>query len=98
MWLDEIRSAIRDSVPEMMEEDFELSVDQAVRVISRKRNWSAPGPDRLVNFWWRRASAVDEGITKSFQTIVNGDQEMRLWFTEGKTTLIPKPGKFSNEN
>ena len=67
LWLDEIRSAIRDSVPEMMEEDFELSVDQAVRVISRKRNWSAPGPDRLVNFWWKRASAVHEGVTKSKQ-------------------------------
>ena len=65
LWLDEIRSAIRDSVPEMMEEDFELSVDQAVRVISRKRNRSAPGPDRLVNFWWKRASAVHEGVTKS---------------------------------
>ena len=53
LWLDEIRNAIRDSVPDMMEEDFELSVDQAVKVISRKRNRSAPGPDRLVNFWWK---------------------------------------------
>ena len=38
LWRDEIRSAIRDSVPEMMEEDFELSVDQAARVISKKLN------------------------------------------------------------
>ena len=86
------------TVPEMMEKDFELSVDQAVRVISRKRNWSAPGPDRLVNFWWKKASAVHEGVTKSFQAIVNEDQEMPLWFTEGNTTLIPKPGEFSSEN
>ena len=28
LWLGEIKNAIRDSVPEMMEEDFELSVDQ----------------------------------------------------------------------
>ena len=98
LWLDEIRSAIRDSVSEMMEEDFELSVDQAARVISKKRNRSAPGPDRLVNFWWKRASAVREGVIKSFQAIVNGDQEIPLWLTEGKTTLIPKPGEFSSEN
>ena len=37
-------------------------------------------------------------VTKSFQTIVNGDQEIPLWTTEGKTTLIPKPGEFSSEN
>ena len=73
LWLDEIRSAIRDSVPEMMEEDFELIVDQAVRVISRKRNWSAPGPDRLVNFWWKRASAVPEGVYQ----ILPSDSEWR---------------------
>ena len=98
LWRDEIRSAIRDSVPEMMEEDFELSVDQAARVISKKLNWSAPGPDRLVKFWWKRASSVHVEVTKSFQTIVNGDQEIPRWTTEGKKTLISKPGEFSSEN
>ena len=51
-----------------------------------------------MNFWWKRASAVHEGVTKSFQAIVNEDQEIQLWFTESKTTLILKPGEFSSKN
>lgn len=25
----------------------------AVRVIIKKKNWRAPGPDRSANFWWK---------------------------------------------
>ena len=30
--------------------------------------------------------------------IVQHDHEYPLWFAEGKTSLIPKAGKFSSEN
>ena len=46
-WLEEIRSAINERVPEPSDEDFELSTEQANSVMAKKRNWSVPGLDRI---------------------------------------------------
>ena len=97
-WLDEVRDAIREKVPVSPEKDFELSAKQAEKVIMKKRNWSALGPDRIVNFWWKRANCLHVGIVRAFQVIAQSDQDVPLWFTEGRTSLIPKPGEFSSEN
>ena len=96
--MDEVRDAIREKVPVPPEKDFELSAKQAEKVIMKKRNWSTPGPDRIVNFWWKRANCLHVGIARAFQVIAQSDQDVPLWFTEGRTSLIPKPGEFSSEN
>ena len=93
-----MRDAIREKVPVPPEKDFDLSTKQAEKVIMKKRNWSAPGPDRIVNFWWKRANCLHVGIVSAFQVIAQSDQDVPLWFTEGRTSLIPKPGDFSSEN
>ena len=64
----------------------------------KTRNWSTPGPDRIVIFWWKRANCLHVGIVRAFQVIAQSDQEVPLWFAEGRTSLIPKPGEFSSEN
>ena len=65
-------------------------------MLKRKKNWSAPGPDRLVNFWWKHA--LHEGVARSFEAISRIDDEYPSWFAEGKTSLIPKPGEFTSDN
>ena len=57
-WLVEVRSAIYSRVPPPSEEAWALETSEAARVLTRKKNWSAPGPDRLTNFWWKRASSL----------------------------------------
>ena len=49
--LEEIRSAIQRRVPPPTEEDWDLDPAIAAKVLAKKKNWSAPGPDRLGNFW-----------------------------------------------
>ena len=85
-------------MPEPSDEAFELSTEQANSVMTKKRNWNSPGPDRIVNFWWKKASCVHEGVAKSFQAIALGDQEVPFWFAEGKPSLISKAGEFLSEN
>ena len=97
-WLEEVRCAIREKVPEPTEENFTLSEGRAAKVIGKKRNWSAPGPDRLANYWWKRAKCLHEGIATSFEAIARSDQEIPMWFAEGKSSLIPKPGEFTSAN
>ena len=69
-----------------------------MRVLGRKKNWSAPGPDRLANFWWKHAYALHEGVVSSFQAISEYEEDFPAWFSEGKTSLIPKTGKFTSDN
>ena len=79
-------------------QQFLLTKEEAVNAIRKKRNWSATGPDRITNYWWKKAYSLHEGVSNAFMNIVQHDHEYPLWFAEGKTSLIPKAGEFSNEN
>ena len=69
-----------------------------VKVILKKRNWSVPGLDEVVNYWWKRACALHEGVTSAFKTITSSSCAYPNWFTEAKTRLIPKQGDFTSDN
>jgi len=97
-WLQELKEAIAERVPPPTEEAWQLEPSEAVKVFHKKRNWSASGPDRLVNYWWKRAHALHEGITQVFVSITKLTKLHPLWFSKGKTRLIPKPGDFSSKN
>ena len=71
---------------------------EATKVLAWKNNCSAPGPDRLTDFWWKKAKVLHEGVAMSFQTIANTNIEYPTWFSEGKTTPLPKAGDFTSDN
>ena len=85
-------------VPPPVEEAWDLVTSEAVKVLARKKNWSAPGPDLIANFWWKRAQALHEGVISSFRVISEYEEEYPAWFCEGKTTLISKSGEFTSDN
>ena len=97
-WLKEIEFAISQRVPSPTLGVWTLETNEAVKVILRKRNCSAPGPDRVVNYWWKRACALHEGVASAFKTITSSSCAHPKWFTEGKMTLIPKQGDFTSED
>ena len=97
-WLEEIKNAFNEHVPEPSEEECSIDYEHVKKVISKKRNWSAPGPDKIVNYWWKKAESLHKGVATSFQEIGQGLCEFPLWFTEGKSSLIPKLGEFSSQN
>ena len=97
-WLKEIKAVIHGNVPPPSEEDWDLGTLESVRVIKKKRNWSAPDPDRIANFWWKRAHALHHNVTSAFRSIANSLENYLLWFSTGKSSLIPKPGEFTSAN
>ena len=84
-------SGNKNAVPPQTGDEWALEVADAVKVLSKKRNWSAPGPDKITNFWWKRANTLHKGVVESFK-------EVSKLFSEGKTSLIPKEGEFLSEN
>ena len=53
--------------------ECDIECDQVKKVIAKKRNWSAPGPGRIVNYWWKRAETLHESVALSFREIGLGD-------------------------
>ena len=69
-----------------------------LKVVGKKRNWSAPGPDKLANYWWKKAEVLNNGVTASFRSISMAQTDSPIWFAGwrgGETSLILKPGEFS---
>ena len=90
-WIDETRIAMEDIVPNLTKEEFKVNSCDAGKIISGKRNWSAPGSDRITTFWWKKACVLHDGVAKSFQATVHQAQ-FPLRFSGVRTTPIPKPG------
>ena len=89
-WLQEVKLAIHEQVPPPTGDEWALEVAEAVKVLSKKRNWSAPGPDKITNFWWKRASTLHKGVVESFKVVPTSDEDYLEWFSEGKTSSFRK--------
>ena len=65
-WLQEVKIAVHEQVPPIGDE-WTLEVAEAVKVLSKKRNCSTPGPDKITNFWRKRASTLHKDVVESFK-------------------------------
>ena len=77
-----------------------MFVDSSVcfKAVRKKKNWSAPGPDCIVNFWWKKLSCVLDVITQTFRAMINDIGEIEEWFCRGRTSLVPKAWEWSEHN
>ena len=82
---------ISERVPFPSEEEWDLEVDEVVKTVKKKKNWSAPGRDKIYNYWWKHAEALHHGVMHCFKCISKLQGDFPAWFTGGKTTLIPMP-------
>ena len=96
-WVEEVREVMKELVPELPTKGFQLDTKDARKIISKKKNWSAPRPDGITNFWWKKAQGLQGGVARTFQATVH-QAEFPLWFTGGKTNLIPKQREFKSAN
>ena len=53
-------------VPEVPTDGWNLNAEQVTKIVKRKKNWSAPGPDRIANFWWKNATILHKEIATCF--------------------------------
>ena len=70
-WLGEVRDSIKESVP-VPRKDFTLESTSTRKVMS----WSDRGPDKIANFWWKRADTLHQSVSKSMQAIANKPQNI----------------------
>ena len=97
-WLEEYKSLFEKEIPGSNNENILLEPGTSTKAIKKKRNWSAPGPDLLVNFWLKRLSVIHLIINETFMDIINSGCSMEAWFCRGRTSLLEKPGEWLHDN
>ena len=97
-WLVEYTRLFENEIPDVYTGDINLESIDITKAIKKKRNWSAPGPDLIVNFWLKRLSSLHETIRVLFMNIINGMCDVERWYCSGRTRLLEKPGLWKFDN
>ena len=63
------------------------------KFLRKAKSWSAPGPDGMVNFWWKVFPEAGHALHLVPEELWNGAIPFLNWLVTGKTYLIPKTRK-----
>ena len=94
-WINEVEDRMRKAVGR--EEKQEISESSFCHAIRKKKNWSRPGTDGIVNYWWKMNKSVHRLIFEEFRKLVKGEDSPE-WMTEGRTVMLEKEGERSAAN
>ena len=72
----------------------EITEEEIRKALNGTKNFSAPGPDGINNFWWKKFTSVHRRLARVFNGWLSEGLNIPQWFVEGKTILIPKKGDF----
>ena len=73
-----------------------ITPEEVRRALEGSKNFAAPGPDGINNFWWKKLTCTHHHLARIFNAWLNGEQQIPSWVVEGRTVLIPKSGDLSN--
>ena len=97
-WLNEYTEHFEKVIPQIEADDIILETVNIRKIIQKKRNWSSPGPDLIVNFWLKKLTVTHDLFKNIFMDIINNSRTMVEWFCRGRTSLLEKSGAWAFDN
>ncbi len=97
-WLIEYQELFEKLIPVPHAGDITLETSDIANRMKKKRNWSSPGPDLIVNFWWKRLTSIHDMVKVFFLEIINNTSNMEKWFCRGRSSLLEKLGGWAYDN
>ena len=97
-WLTQYNDLFTTLIPEVNNNDIAVTKETVWNCIKKKRNWSAPGPDGIVNFWLKKITVIHDAISVIFNGIINSECNIVDWYVRGVTVLLEKPGEWLANN
>ncbi|XP_060525287.1 uncharacterized protein LOC132701423 [Cylas formicarius] len=67
-----------------------IVVEDLNEVLAKAKNWKAPGPDGIQNFWYKKFTAVRSKLADILSLILDNPQSAPSFLTKGMTYLLPK--------
>lgn len=85
-----MKDVINEVIPPPSEDLVTIRENDIKSSISKKRNWSSPGVDKITNYWMKKITAAHEGLAVAVTEIINNEQSLPQWLCEEKCIMIPK--------
>ena len=64
---------------------------------NKKKNWTAPGIDRIQNCWWKKFKPAQRPLKRAFKKIRDNNKLIPVWWPSGRTILLQKTKDLSDE-
>ncbi|XP_044745135.1 uncharacterized protein LOC123306999 [Coccinella septempunctata] len=84
---------IRNAEGETLKYDMEnlnITGDDITLVLKKTSNWTAPGSDKLHNYWWKNFTSTHQKLATLFQEALSDPTIIPEFLTLGVTHMIPK--------
>lgn len=72
--------------------NIEITEKDVKTAFKGKPNYSAPGPDSINTFWWKKFDTTHRHVATHFNRMLSGETKIPDWMCEGRTVLIFKKG------
>ena len=89
-WRTEVEASLGDLEPE---DRLCLQEARFRKILKNAKSWSAPGPDGIVNFWWKVFPEAGHALHLVIEELLNAAIPFPDWLLMGRTILIPKKGE-----
>ena len=86
----EVRDALDHSLPDNEKLTVPITDHKVYQYFKSKRNWAAPGNDKITNFWLKKITSTHDKLAKTINRFINDGIHIPRWLVEGRTVLIPK--------
>ena len=53
-WLEDMENKLKEIIPNPYHGDMNVSTTDGFKAVKKKKNWSAAGPDKITNYWWKK--------------------------------------------
>jgi len=93
LWINNVKEAMMESLPPSSRDQITINENDVYTSTKNKRNWSAPGYDKITNYWIKKLPTHFEGLATALTEIINKEVALPQWLTEGKCLMIPKTAK-----
>jgi len=88
-WLQELREEKGEYHQDNIIINEKLVSDQCRKLL----NWKAAGPNGVQGCWLKRFRTLHGRIASQMNTMINGNDEISVWLTTGRTVLCQKDKK-----
>ena len=89
-WIYEVREALDQSIPDNENLVILITSQKLHQCLKTKRNWAAPGKDRITNYWLKKITSIHDKLASAICRLINDGIQVPEWLVEGKAVLIPK--------
>ena len=79
-----VETALKQHIEQPSEESIQVTKEMIFKSLTKKRNWSSPGKDKITNFWIKRMKVFHQGIATALNVIIAKRLDIPSWLTWGE--------------